>query len=149
LAVVVVDDHLLRDVLSGERDFELDGLARDGIVTTGLWLFRLCASFAEPTVVGKLSAPVATLPGEVQTRFRAQLISLPDEVHVLSLRDLSWPMAELQQRHRSEGRPLSAAMVEALAAAHRLHADIAVSERDVGPNLRDAARSDGIAFHVL
>jgi hypothetical protein len=40
-------------------------------------------------------------------------------------------------------------MVEALAAAHRLGAGIAVARGDVGPNLRAAAASDGIAFHVL
>jgi hypothetical protein len=58
-------------------------------------------------------------------------------------------MAELQLRHRTEGRGLSAAMVEALAAAHRLDAGIAVSKHDVGPNLRSAATADGIAFHAL
>ena len=44
---------------------------------------------------------------------------------------------------------MSAAMVEALAAAHRLHAGIAVSKHDIGSNLRAAARADGIAFHTL
>ncbi len=58
-------------------------------------------------------------------------------------------MALLQTRHRSEGRSLSAAMVEALAAAHRLSQAIAVSRNDVGPNLQAAAEADGVAFHVL
>jgi hypothetical protein len=40
-------------------------------------------------------------------------------------------------------------MVEALAAAHLLEADIAVSKLDVGPNLRAAAKADGIGFHAL
>ena len=92
---------------------------------------------------------VAGLPDELQAAFRAQLIALPPDVEILSLRELAWPMAELQARHRAAGRPLSATMVEALAAAHTLHVGIAVSAGDVGPSLQAAAESDGIAFHVL
>jgi hypothetical protein len=58
-------------------------------------------------------------------------------------------MAELQTRHRLEGRSLSAAMVETLAAAHRLDIGIAVSANDVGPNLRASAHADGVPFHIL
>jgi hypothetical protein len=145
----VVDDHLLRDILVGHCNETLDGLAPDGVATTGLWLFRLCSSFADPTVVGKLAGPVAWLPEDMQARFRAQLVALPASIDVLSLRDMAWPMALLQTRHRAAGRSLSAAMVEALAAAHLLGREIAVSHNDVGPNLRAAAEGDGIAFHVL
>lgn len=146
---VVIDDHLLRDILTGERTSDLGGLAPDGIATTGLWLFRLCSSLADPEAAGKLSAPVAGLPEEVQDRFRAQITALPDEIEVLPMRELSWSMALLQHRHRSQGRGLSAAMVEALAAAHRHGAGIAVSTSDVGPNLRNSAIADGIEFHAL
>ena len=149
MAVTVVDDHLLRDVLVRRRGADLDGAAPDGLATTGLWLFRLCSSFADQARVGKLSAPVASLPQELQEEFRAQLLALPDSVEVLSLRDIAWPMAVLQARHRSEGRPLSTAMAEALAAAQRLGGAIAVSRHDVGPNLRSAADADGVAFHIM
>jgi len=44
---------------------------------------------------------------------------------------------------------MSAAMVEALAAAHQLNAGIAVSTRDVGSDLRDPAIAEGIAFLTL
>jgi hypothetical protein len=146
---VVIDDHLLRDILTGERTSDLDGLAPGGLATTGLWLFRLCSSLADPEVAGRLSEPVAGLPEDVQDRFRAQITTLPDEIEVLPMRELSWSMALLQHRHRSQGRGMSAAMVEALAAAHRLGAGIAVSTSDVGPSLRDSAIADGVAFHVL
>jgi predicted nucleic acid-binding protein len=149
VASVVVDDHLLRDILTGERTSDLGGLAPDGIATTGLWLFRLCSSLADPEVVGKLSGPVAELSPDVQDRFRAQITALPDGIEVLPMRELSWTMALLQHRHRSQGRGMSTAMVEALAAAHQLNAGIAVSTSDVGPNLRDSAIADGIAFHAL
>lgn len=149
MPATVVDDHLLRDILVGHRNESLDGLAPDGVATTGLWLFRLCSSFADPTVVGRLSGPVASLPEDLQARFRAQLVALPPSIDVLSLRDMAWPMALLQTRHRASGRSLSAAMVEALAAAHLLGRAIAVSHNDVGPNLRAAAEADGLEFHVL
>lgn len=148
MATLVVDDHLLRDVLTGERQRDFGGLAT-ALATTGLWLFRLSSSWAAPEVVGKLSAPVAALPIEQQERFRAQLMALPDEIDVLHLRHLAWPMAQLQHRHRRDGSHLSAPMVEALAAAHMLGAAIAVSRHDVGPNLRAAAEHDDIAFYVL
>jgi hypothetical protein len=149
LAPIVVDDHLLRDVLVGDRPPDLDGLGTGGIATTGLWLFRLCSSFADPTVAGKLSAPVAALPDDLQAAFRSQLTALPPEIVVLPLRELAWLMAVLQHRHRAEGRNLSAAMVEALAAAHRFNGGIAVSTHDVGPNLRVAAEADGVACHIV
>jgi hypothetical protein len=58
-------------------------------------------------------------------------------------------MAELQQQHRSQGRLLSAAMVEALASAHYLNAGVAVSQSDVGPHLRASVESDGLPFYVI
>jgi hypothetical protein len=146
---VVVDDHLLRDLLTGERPPDLGGLGAGGVATTGLWLFRLCASFADPVIARRLTGPAAALPAEVQARFRSQLTALPEDIEVLSLRDLSWPMAELQERHRAKGRGMSAAMVEALAAAHLWQAAIAVSKDDVGAQLRAAARADGVPFHTL
>jgi hypothetical protein len=148
VATVVVDDHLLRDVLTGERRLDLDGIAT-GLATTGLWLFRLSSSLADPRVTAKLSAPVMGLPAERQAQFRAHLASLPEEIRVLHPRRLAWPMAELQQRHRALGHHLSAAMAEALAAAHQLDAEIAVSRHDVGPGLRATADHDDIGFHVL
>src|SRR5215212_1645544 len=62
VAATVVDDDLLGDILVGHRNETVDRLAPDGVATTGLWLFRLCSWFADPTVVGKLSGPVASLP---------------------------------------------------------------------------------------
>ena len=148
MATIVVDDHLLRDLLTATRERDLGGVA-SALATTGLWLFRLSSSFADPRVAAKLSAPVAGLPDDLQERFRAQLVALPDDIELLPLRELAWLMAVLQHRHRALGHHLSAAMAEALAAAHQLGAGIAVSAADVGPGLRAAVEHDGIAFHIL
>ena len=110
MASLVIDDHLLRDVLVGERTPDIDGLVTDQLATTGLWLFRLSASFADPSVLGKLSAPVASLPDNLQATFRSQLVSLPPEIEVLPLRQLAWPMAELQRR-QLHYRPVLAGLV--------------------------------------
>jgi hypothetical protein len=148
VATVVIDDHLLRDVLTGNRRPDLEGVATS-LATTGLWLFRLSSAWAAPDVVGKLTRPVAALSADQQELFRARLVALPDEIEVLPLRQLTWPIALLQQRHRSEGRPLSAAMAEALAAAQTLGGAIAVSSQDVGPNLKAAAEHDRVPFTIL
>lgn len=149
MARLLIDDHLLRDLLAGGRSRALDRLGRDGLATTGLWLFRLCSSLNHPDVAGRLSAPVAALPEIQQAEFRAQLVRLPSAIAVAPLRDLAWSMAELQARHRTEGRHLSTAMAEALAAAHHFGGGIAVSAADVGPNLQAAATEDRVPFHVL
>lgn len=148
MTTAVIDDHLLRDILTGDRPPDLGGVAST-LATTGLWLFRLSSAWADPERVGKLTAPVASLPTHEQERFLAHLTTLPADIEVLHLRQLVWPMAQLQQRHRARGRQLSAAMVEALAAAHALDAAICVSRHDVGPNLKAAAEHDGLAFHAL
>ena len=119
------------------------------MATTNLWLFRLCLSWADPVVRAKLSEPVARLHPSLQAAFRARLVTLPEDIEVLSMGELAWPMAELCVRHRTYGRHLSPATAEALAAAWRLRGGIAVSRADVDPSLEAAARTDGIEFHVL
>jgi len=104
---------------------------------------------AATDVAGKLTAPVAALSAEQQDRFRTLLVALPESIEVQHLRQLAWLMAQLQTRHRAGGRPLSAAMAKALAAAQALEASIAVSHLDVGPHLKAAAEHDGVSFHVL
>ena len=107
------------------------------------------AAFRRTGPVGRLTAPWPTLPELSKARLRRALLALPREIDLISLRELAWPAAELQAIHGEAGRPLSAVMAEALAAAHHLGAGIAVSRNDVGPNLAAAAEADGIAFHAL
>jgi hypothetical protein len=149
MTVVLIDDHLLRDVLTGEREPHLGDVRATSLATTGLWLSRLSSAWASSGPVGKLSAPVASLPTDQQQRFREQLLELPEAIEVVPLRRVSWRMAELQHHHRAEGRQLSAAMVEALASAEFLGGEIAVSARDVGPALKASAEASGITFHIL
>jgi hypothetical protein len=43
VSTVVIDDHVLRDVLAGDRPPDLGGLAT-ALATTGLWLYRLSSA---------------------------------------------------------------------------------------------------------
>ena len=119
------------------------------------WRQPACGCFASrvrgrrPSWPGSCRSQIAALSADQQQRFRSLLVALPDAIEVLPLRGLAWPMAELQQRAPKRGSLLSAAMAEALAAAHALHAAIAVSREDVGPNLQAAAEHDGIVFHIV
>lgn len=146
---MLIDDHLLRDLLVGQGREALHASGPGPVATTGLWLFRLCSSFARPEVTGRLSAPVAHLHPDAQIGFRRALMRVAADVEILSLRDLAWSMAELQAEHGRAGRRLSTLSAEALAAAHRLQTGIAVSRRDVGPGLQAAAAADGVPFHVI
>jgi hypothetical protein len=69
VTTVVIDDHLLRDVLTGSRAPDLGGIAT-ALATTGLWLFRLSSAWAAPSVVRKLTAPVEALSPDQQDVFR-------------------------------------------------------------------------------
>lgn len=146
---MLIDDHLLRDLLAGQAPDELQIDTTGTPATTGLWLFRLCASIARPEVTGRLSAPLAALGPEAELAFRRALIRATSRLEIVPLQDLAWSMAELQVEHAREGRRLSTLSCEALAAAHRLQTGIAVSHRDVGPSLEAAARADGVAFQVI
>ena len=149
MTIAVIDDHLLRDSLTGKRTEEFASLGFDRLATTGLWLFRLCSAFASPVVAGKLSAPVTALGPVLQRRFREKLTVVPAGIEMVPLRDIAWSVAALQRKHRDYGRNLSAAMLEALGAAHHLTAAIVVSKHDIGPNLQAAAEADGVRFLVL
>ena len=144
---VVIDDHLLRHVLAGERPANL-GLAAERIATTGMRLpavlLRACSGNCRLQ---------SNLSPDLRAAFRARLTALPEETEVIAMRQLAWPMAGLQRRHRARGHNLSAAMVEALAAAHQLQASIAVSMNHercrATPPSRRCGRRNRIGFHVI
>ena len=144
----VLDDHLLRDLVAGELSIEL-AEADEDFATTNLWLFRLAGALARQGLGGALSGQVQGLGAEEVTRFRRELTERMALITVVSMQEIVWSMADLQRHHGEAGRRLSAAMAEALAAAHFLGAAIAVAEGDVGPGLRAAAEADQIPFHVI
>ncbi len=146
--MILLDDHLVRDLAAGQLPHELDALG-DDLATTNLWLFRLASSLTREGLGGLLSGPVRGLGIDDLARFRRELTERFEVLTVVPLREIVWSMAELQRQHAEAGRRLSTIMVEALAAAHLLDAEIAVAEIDVGPGLRAAAEADDVVFRVL
>lgn len=131
----VVDDHLLREVLSGRPPAGLDAVA-----TTNLFYVRLCRSV--------VSARGGALTGgwteaERQALGRV-LVALPESVPVVPIADLAFRMAELSSVHG-----LSTLGAEAVAAAEHLGTELCVWEGDDGPRIRSAASALGIGYRAL
>jgi len=143
-ARLLVDDHLLVRVLLGQ---EPDELRRDGqpIATTGLWYHRLCRALADATVTGSLSRSLGDVGPDLARRAVASTIDLPDDVELISLRELGWPMAT----HLAEGHRLNLLSLEALAAAAAGGATICLGATDRNPPLQAAASRLGIEVRLI
>lgn len=136
-AVTLVDDRTLSEILRGVR--RIDG----AVYTTGFWYVRLCqavlSSNRPPT--GQLSKPIASLPPSARAAAIRALLQLPDNIGMLSLRQLGPTIAELRELHR-----LNLLGIEALAAAKTTNATVLLSA--ASPQLEAALRSEGIAFEA-
>lgn len=137
---VVVDDHLLREVLlEQEPSWLSQARGQDVLFTTGAWYYRLCRSLQEPKLVGALSGPIASLPPELRSGVLRRVVALPDSIRLLTLRDLGWSAADLAHRH---GLNLLAA--EALSVAIASVGAIATTGGNLPPKLHAAATREGV-----
>ena len=129
----LVDDRALSEILRGER--RIDG----SVFTTGLWYLRLCQAVltTNSPVQGSLSRPIAVLPPSVQQAAIAALVSLPQGIGLLSLRELGPTMAELRRKYR-----LNLLSSEVLAAAKHLNASVLLTTRS--PHLEDALAAENL-----
>jgi hypothetical protein len=135
----LIDDQMLGAVLRGKRP---KILASKEIYTTGYWYVRLCqATLGAQDRIGALSRPFAELPDLLRQRALAAVLELPEEIGVLSLRELGPTIADLRSRH-----PLNILSIEALAAATRLGAQVHLSAPS--PNLELALRSSNLKVNV-
>jgi hypothetical protein len=137
---VIIDDHLLREVLLEGEPAWLRRRRRGGrLSTTGSWYYRLCSALQSPEVAGALSGPITALPDDLRAAVMQRVVALPASIGLRSLRDLAWPASGLGRRY---GLNLLAA--EALAAAVELRAAIATTEANLPPKLAAAARAEGV-----
>ena len=141
MSYVVIDDHLLRDILSdtaGERLARLVGTHQ--IATTNLYYVRLCKSV--------VSAPGRKLTGrwppEQRRALGQKLLQLPESIYVPPLRTIGFRVAEL-----ASSRPLSTLGAEAVAAAEYLDAPLCVWDGDDGPGIRSAARAASVRYRTV
>ena len=135
MTVALVDDQLLSGVLRGTADGRLGGRQ---LYTTGCWYVRLCqAVLGRSAVRGVLSGPFDELSAPVRQRALATLLELPNEVGLVSLRELGPEIGRLRRDHT-----LNILSAEALAAAVYLQAEVHLAAPS--PSLEDALGVEGI-----
>jgi hypothetical protein len=140
MSVALIDDQLLGAVLRGRVP---DVLASRQLYTTGYWYVRLCqAALGAQQAPGVLSRLFAELPPSLRERALKALLDLPDDIGLLSLRDLAPTIAQLRQDHR-----LNILGIEAVAAATRLGADVFLSASS--PLLESALEQEKVGVTVL
>jgi hypothetical protein len=138
---VLLDDHLLRDLLSDDRSAGLERLLADHEpATTNLYLTRLCKSVVSARG-GRLTG---SWPAEQRRALGRMLLALPDDITIVPMRSLAFRMAELADAHG-----LSTLGAEAVAAAEHLASPLCVWEGDDGPRIRAAAESVGAAYRTI
>lgn len=131
----VLDDHLLRDLLAGHTGSEFERLlAEHEPATTNLYYLRLCKSVA--SAAG--GALTGSWPPPARRALGRRLVTLPEDIVVVPMRNLAFRMAELAATHR-----LSNLGVEAIAAAEHLQAPLCVWAGDDGPQIRAAMTTVG------
>ena len=141
MSSIVLDDHLLRDLLAGDVSSELARiLAHHEPATTNLYLVRLCRSVA--AAAG--GALTGSWPASARRELGRRLVALPDDVAVVPMRTIAFRMAELAHEHG-----LSTLSSEAAAASEHLAAPLCVWIGDDGPRLRAAMASIGGEYRTI
>jgi hypothetical protein len=139
---LLVDDRVLSLLLRGESPAPLVATG-DAIFTTGYWYVRLCqAVLGVAERPGALSSPFTSLPPEGRDQALAAVLELPEEIGLLSLRELAPVIARLRARHQ-----LNILGMEALAAAVQLDARVVLSARS--PRLEEALLVEARRFEVV
>jgi hypothetical protein len=138
---VVLDDHLLRDVLANEQGRRLSRLvATNDLATTNLYYVRLCKSV--------VAARGGRLTGDWSTDRRRELgrrlLELPESILILPMRLIGYRVAEI-----AEGQRVSILGAEAVAAAEHMGGSLCVWDGDDGPGIREAARATGVTYRTI
>ena len=136
--IQLVDDQHLGAILRGQAPPAPDA----GVFTTGYWYVRLCQAVLTATAQpGKLSGPFLDLPEPARSRAIDALLALPEEIGLVSLRDLGPSIGRLRSHHQ-----LNILAMEALAAAVHLEAHVHLSARS--PKLEAAFEAEGVRVTV-
>lgn len=136
--IQLVDDQLLGTILRGSAPPDLEA----PVFTTGLWYVRLCqAVLTAAAQPGKLSGPFLDLPEPARSDAIDALLVLPEEIGLVSLRDLGPSIGRLRARHQ-----LNILGMEALAAAIHLGAHVHLSA--ASPKLEAALQDEGLSVIV-
>ena len=138
---VVLDDHLLRDVLAGDIGPDLARtLADHAPSTTTLYLVRLCRSVAG----ARGGALTGSWPQAARRTLGSRLMAVGDEIEIVPMRTLAFRMAEL-----AESYALSTLGAEAVAAAEHLGAPLCAWSGNDGPRIGAAMAAIGAEYRLL
>jgi hypothetical protein len=142
VTVTLLDDHLLLHVLlAGDEEHVVAG----PVATTGLWYHRLGRALLASPVMRAMSRRLGDVDDDLAAGVIAAVTTLPDEIELLSLRDLAGPMARLV----AEGSRLNLLSLEAIAAAEHLGARICLASDDLNAPLVREARHRGVPLEVV
>ena len=137
----LVDDQLLGAHLRG-RPVLVD--RNEDLFTSGLWYVRLCLAVTR-RAGGALSGPFAALRPERRARAVTSVLTLPDDIGLLSLRQLAPLIGDLAGRHP----PMNILTREALAAAVALQATLLMAQDNENRTLAAAATREGLEVAFL
>lgn len=141
MSCVVLDDHLLRDVLSGDVGTGLARVLRaNEPATTNLYYFRLCRS----AVAARGGALTGRWPQSQRQQLARSLTEISEEIAVVPLRTIAFRMAELAAEHR-----VSTLGAEAVAAAEHLGGRLCVWAGDDGPAIRTCAAAVRVRYQTF
>jgi hypothetical protein len=141
VTLAVIDDHLLRDLLSGQLSPELAELLDEyEPATTNLYFHRLCRS----VVAGRGRALTGWLTDAQRQALGRSLLTLPGTIEIVPMRVLAYRMAELASVHG-----VSTLGAEAIASAEHLRAPLCVWAGDDGPRIRSGAMAVSTAYRVV
>jgi hypothetical protein len=140
VTIALIDDQLLSQVLR-KRTPRI--LSSKTLYTSGYWYVRLCqAALNAQHRMGVLSRPFAELPIPLRDRVINTVLELPDEIGLVSLRELGPAIARLRHDHQ-----LNILSIEALAAAIHLDAHVYISAPS--PLLESALSQQHIKVKIL
>ena len=139
---LVIDDHLLLDLLSGTAlGWFADEAARSAVYTTGIWYYRVASAADHGSGTGSLSGRIVALADEDQRAVRSRIASLPDSIGLIGPRTLIPVMAGIR------GPRLNYLSTEALALAMITESMITV--RTDSPPLREASGLLHVPYRVV
>jgi hypothetical protein len=140
VSVALIDDQALSVVLRGSTP---RALRRFELATTGYWYVRLCQAVLGTTDrPGVLSGPFAGLPADLRDQAVSAVLELPDDIALISLRELAPDIGRVRLRHS-----LNILATEALAAAIRLDAEVFLSAPS--PQLQSALEDEQRSYRLL
>ena len=133
---VLVDDQTLSGLLRQQTVWP-----RDRVFTSGHWYLRLCQAVFRGAG-GALSKPLLSLPPSQQEAAIKAILELPDQVELLSWREVAPVMASQLE---GPGHGLNLLSREALAVATILQAEVVIAPGNENPLLRAALRQVGLS----